>query len=86
VVATKAIPELMRTPKLLTPLFAASYADKFSQPTYVLLQNGLNVEVDLYNALKELGKGDPSIISTALWIGTNLLAPNVVQHNDFVRS
>ena len=85
VVATKAIPELMRTPKLLAPLLAARYADKFSQPTYVLLQNGLNVEVDLYNALKELGKGDPSIISTALGIGTNLLAPNVVQHNDFVR-
>ena len=85
VVATKAIPELMRTPKLLAPLLAARYADEFSQPTYVLFQNGLNVEVDLYNALKELGKGDPSIISTALGIGTNLLAPNVVQHNDFVR-
>lgn len=85
VVTTKAIPELMRTPKLLAPLLAARYTDQFSQPTYVLLQNGLNVEVDLYNALKELGNGDPSIISTALGIGTNLLAPNVVQHNDFDR-
>ena len=48
------------------------------------MQNGLNVEVDLYNALKEAGVDNPKILSTAVWIGTNLLAPNVVQHSDFV--
>ena len=48
------------------------------------MQNGLNVEVDLYNALKAAGIDNPKILSTAVWIGTNLLAPNVVQHNDFV--
>jgi 2-dehydropantoate 2-reductase len=48
------------------------------------MQNGLNVEVDLYNALKTAGIDNPKILSTAVWIGTNLLAPNVVQHNDFV--
>ena len=83
-VATKAIPELIRTSKILEPLQSQDYTARFSQPTYVLLQNGLNVEVDLYNSLKALGKGEPSIISTAVWIGTNLLAPNVVEHNEFV--
>ena len=56
------MPELMRTPNMLAPLLAARYADKFSQFTHVLLQNSLNVKVDFHNALKELGKGDPSII------------------------
>lgn len=83
-VATKAIPELIQTSKILEPLRSQDYVARFSQPTYVFLQNGLNVEVDLYNSLKALGRGEPSIISTALWIGTNLLAPNVVEHNDFV--
>ncbi|KIM41423.1 hypothetical protein M413DRAFT_27779 [Hebeloma cylindrosporum] len=83
-VATKAIPELFQTSKILEPLRSQDYVARFSQPTYVLLQNGLNVEVDLYNSLKALG-GEPSIISTAVWIGTNLLAPNVVEHSDFDR-
>lgn len=83
-ITTKAVPELTRTPTILSPLLSTPYTDKFSQPTYVLLQNGLNVEIDLYEALNKLGKGSPSIISTALYIGTNLLAPNVVEHNDFV--
>jgi 2-dehydropantoate 2-reductase len=83
-VATKAIPELVQTSELLEPLRSLDYVARFSQPTYVLLQNGLNVEVDLYNSLKALGRGEPSIISTAVWIATNLLAPNVVEHSDFV--
>ncbi|KAG6865175.1 hypothetical protein C0991_004723 [Blastosporella zonata] len=74
-VTTKAIPERTSTPSILKPLISAPYP----QPTYVLLQNGLNVETDLYHAIKELGK-EPSIISTALWINTNLLEPNVVEH------
>jgi len=49
------------------------------------MQNGLNVEVDLYNALKTASIDNPKILSTAVWIGTNLLAPNVVQHNSFDR-
>lgn len=82
--ATKAIPELTRTPRLLESLLSTPYTDKFEQPTYVLLQNGLNVEVDLYNAAKGLGQGIPKIVSAAVWIGTNLAAPNVVKHGDFV--
>ena len=83
-VATKAIPELIQTSKILEPLHSLDYVTRFSQPTYVLLQNGLNVEVDLYNSLKTLGRSEPNIISTAVWIATNLLAPNVVEHSDFV--
>jgi len=49
------------------------------------MQNGLNVEVDLYNALITAGIDNPKILSTAVWIGTNLLEPNVVHHNDFDR-
>ncbi|KAG6917737.1 hypothetical protein DXG01_001273 [Tephrocybe rancida] len=78
-VATKAIPERTSTPSILKPLLSAPYAEQYPQPTYVLLQNGLNVEVDLYHAIKQLGK-EPSIISTALRINTNLLKPNVVEH------
>jgi 2-dehydropantoate 2-reductase len=83
-VAAKAIPERLTTPSMLNPLLSSPYADMHPQPTYVLLQNGLNVEVDLYHSLMELGKGEPSIVSTAVWIGTNLLEPNVVEHNDYV--
>jgi 2-dehydropantoate 2-reductase len=83
-VTTKAIPERLTTPALLKPLLSAPYVDAHPQPTYVLLQNGLNVEIDLYHSIKELGKGEPSIVSTALWIGANLLGPSVVEHNNFV--
>ena len=83
-VTTKAIPELFKTSQILQPLFSPAYIERFAQPTYVLMQNGLNVEVDLYNALNASGIDKPKILSTAVWIGTNLLAPNVVQHNDFV--
>jgi len=84
VVATKAVPDLIQTSKILEPLLSQDYVACFSQPTYVLLQNCLNVEVDLYNSLRVLGRGGPSIICTAVWILTNLLAPNVVEHNDYV--
>ncbi|KAI0351287.1 6-phosphogluconate dehydrogenase C-terminal domain-like protein [Trametes cingulata] len=85
-VANKAIPEIQRTPALLRPLLSPPYADAHPQPTYVLFQNGLNVEVDLYEALKKLRPDEePRIISTAVWIGTNLLEKNVVEHNEFDR-
>lgn len=40
VVATKAVPDLITTPTLLAPLLTPPYSDKYSQPVYVLLQNG----------------------------------------------
>jgi len=82
-VTTKAVPEVTKTSDILRPLLSVPYADHHPQPAYVLVQNGLNVEHDLYDALLKLGKGSPSIISTALYIGANLLAPNVVEHNHF---
>lgn len=85
-VTTKAVPELLKTSVLLTPLLTSSYCDKYPQPVYVLLQNGLNVEKDLYAAIKKLDKGDPKIVSAAVYIGTNLIQSNVVEHSDFVSS
>lgn len=86
VVTTKAIPDLYRTPQILAPLLAPGYSGKYPQPTYVLFQNGLNVEVDLFNAIKALGKGDPKIIGMAVYIATNLLDDNVVEHSHYVCS
>ena len=86
VLATKAIPELQTTPSLLSPLLSPPYSDAHPQPTYVLLQNGLNVEIALYNALIRLQpQKEPRIISTAVWIGTGLVDKNTVEHNEFVR-
>lgn len=85
VLTTKAIPEVTKTSKILEPFLTKGYNEDFKQPTYVIMQNGLNVEVDLYNAIKALNKGEPKIISTAVYIGANLLQPNLVEHNDFVR-
>ncbi|KAL4246194.1 hypothetical protein ABKN59_009275 [Abortiporus biennis] len=85
-VTTKAIPEILRTPHLLAPLLTASYVEKYGLPTFVLLQNGLNIEVDLYNALKALRPAEePKLISAALYIYTKLIDSNVVEHTDFDR-
>ncbi|KAI0652932.1 6-phosphogluconate dehydrogenase C-terminal domain-like protein [Cubamyces menziesii] len=84
--STKAIPEIQRTPALLRPLLSPPYSNLHPQPTYVLFQNGLNVEVDLYDALRRLRPDEePRIISTAVWIGTGLLDKNVVEHGEFDR-
>lgn len=84
-VTTKAIPELTRTTDVLRPLLSSPYADSYPQPTYVVVQNGLNVEKDLYDALVKLGKGAPSIVGTALYILANSLGANIVEHDSFDR-
>ena len=50
------------------------------------MNDRLDIEVDLYNALKASGIDKPKILMIEVWIGTNLLAPNVAQYhdNDFV--
>ncbi|KIJ63666.1 hypothetical protein HYDPIDRAFT_92387 [Hydnomerulius pinastri MD-312] len=85
VLTTKAVPEVMKTPSVLAALLSAPYTDKYTQPTYVLLQNGMGVERDLYTSIKGLAQGDPRIISTVVWIGTNLASKNKVVHNHFDR-
>ncbi|KAG9226741.1 hypothetical protein CCMSSC00406_0008441 [Pleurotus cornucopiae] len=82
VVTTKAVPELRLTPEILSPLLSPEYTNKFAQPTYLLLQNGLNAEKDLYTAIRKLNQGKPSIVGAALYVGTNLAAPNVVVTNN----
>jgi len=82
-VATKALPEITSTAELLAPLLDPSY--KFSQPIYILLQNGLGIENDLHSAAIKLNKGTPRILHGGVWIGTNLVAPNVVVHGNFDR-
>jgi hypothetical protein len=83
IVTTKAIPDIIPTPSLLAPLLSPD--SPYPLPSFLILQNGLFVERDLYEAIKQLGKGEPTIISTALWIGTNLLEGNVVDHTLAVR-
>jgi hypothetical protein len=57
------------------------------QPTYVILQNGLAGEKDLYTHFRAQGisveeKGI-NILGTAVYIGTNIVNDEIV-HNDFV--
>lgn len=84
IVTTKAIPDVMRTPQLLAPLLTPEYVAKYDQPIYVILQNGLNVEVDLFAAVKALGK-QPRMLGSALYINANQLKGDLVEHSDFVR-
>ncbi|OCB89458.1 6-phosphogluconate dehydrogenase C-terminal domain-like protein [Sanghuangporus baumii] len=80
VLATKALPEIAPTSSILSPLLSPKYMHP--QPAYVLFQNGLGIENDLYNAASKLVRdGKPRILSCTLHIGTNLLSDNVVQHN-----
>ncbi|KIL66020.1 hypothetical protein M378DRAFT_161232 [Amanita muscaria Koide BX008] len=79
-IASKAVPELTKTPEILAPFLRAPYADKYPQPTYVLLQNGLEVEKDLYKAIVNLDKGEPRVVGTSMHIGANLSKPNEVVH------
>ncbi|CAL1709621.1 unnamed protein product [Somion occarium] len=85
-VTTKTVPEVQTTPQLLAPLLSPPYTDKFPVPVFVLLQNGLNIHLELFQTLKKLRPfEDPKIISGSLWIGTRLAAKNVVEHSYFDR-
>ncbi|KZP14139.1 ApbA-domain-containing protein [Athelia psychrophila] len=81
IVTTKAIPDVIRTPQLLAAILTPEYIKKYEQPVYVFLQNGLNVEMDLFAALKALGKA-PKILGSALYINANQFQGNVVEHSD----
>lgn len=83
VVTTKALPEMNPTSRILRPFLEPNYSHP--QPTYVLIQNGLGVEKDLYNALIQLNRGVPRIFNTSLFIYTNLSTDNLVEHGELVR-
>lgn len=84
IITTKSVPEVVKTSTILAPLLSPEYTSKFPQPAYAFVQNGLNVEVDTYHALKALGQEKPRIIGCAVYVLTNLLAPNTVEHADLV--
>ena len=81
IVSTKAVPEVMTTPQLLGLLLTERY--QHSQPAYVLLQNGLGIEGNLYQALKAR-EANPIVITCALYITTNITVDGNVSHGSFV--
>ncbi|EIN10485.1 6-phosphogluconate dehydrogenase C-terminal domain-like protein [Punctularia strigosozonata HHB-11173 SS5] len=86
VIATKAIPEVQTVAQLVAPLLSPEYTRSHPQPVFVLLQNGLNVERDLYEALQGVKCADgqpwqPKIISAAVYVAVNLIGRNTIQHN-----
>ncbi|KAG5645155.1 hypothetical protein DXG03_006779 [Asterophora parasitica] len=86
-VTTKAIPERVTTPAILKPLISSPYADKHPQPTYVFLQNGLNIEADLYHNITRLDahilEGIGQILSAG---GTELTIVGEVQRLKFAKN
>ncbi|KAI5893527.1 6-phosphogluconate dehydrogenase C-terminal domain-like protein [Schizophyllum commune H4-8] len=84
-IAAKCVPEVLPNSKLVAPLLADDYTSRFAQPIYVLLQNGWNFERELYDRLKGLGRGEPRIVSAALYIWTNMQGANVVRHSALER-
>ncbi|KAG9018841.1 hypothetical protein FRB90_009128 [Tulasnella sp. 427] len=81
VITTKAIPELYPTSEIVAPLHSENY--KYPQPIYVLMQNGLGVERNLYAALQtqEITKS-AAIVTGSILIMTNMIGDTVV-HGDF---
>ncbi|KAF8875274.1 ketopantoate reductase PanE/ApbA-domain-containing protein [Mucidula mucida] len=78
VVVTKCLPDVFKTSELLEPLIHAPFKD---QPIYVLVQNGLGIETDLYQAVKHAGH-QPRIISVAMFVLANQIGPNIIQLGD----
>lgn len=82
---TKCIPEQTPTTKLVASFLSAPYVDQHPQPTYVFMQNGINIEAGLYKKLKELQPNkEPKIISAIMWIGADSLNATTVEHENMV--
>ncbi|KAF9017352.1 6-phosphogluconate dehydrogenase C-terminal domain-like protein [Hymenopellis radicata] len=79
--ATKCVPEILTTPKLLEPLLTS----QFEQPTYVLLQNGLGIEKDLYEHGLNVLKKPLNIVNTAIYLFASQEGPNTVAVDDAER-
>ncbi|KAL0067443.1 hypothetical protein AAF712_005430 [Marasmius tenuissimus] len=89
-VATKVVPEVITTEKMLAPLLTKSYVEQWGQPIYVLLQNGMGVERGLYGAIRgveeEVSRTESSsaqpvrIVSACVYCMGNLIAPDTVEY------
>uniref|UniRef100_A0A0W0FFA8 2-dehydropantoate 2-reductase n=1 Tax=Moniliophthora roreri TaxID=221103 RepID=A0A0W0FFA8_MONRR len=93
-VATKVVPEILTTEKMLAPILTQSYTEKFGQPVYILLQNGIGVEKGLATEIadveREVSKGSgrgqvfdekrPRIVSTCVYCMGNLIQPDMVEY------
>lgn len=72
------MPDVSPTSKLLAPLIGSTYPHP--QPTYVLLQNGMGVEKDLYANLLSAMSTPPRIITCAVFV-TAQADGNVINNN-----
>ncbi|KAK7053057.1 hypothetical protein VNI00_004378 [Paramarasmius palmivorus] len=93
-VSTKVIPEILPTEKILAPILSKSYTEKYGQPVYVLLQNGIGIEKGLAIAVENVAgqvaedpestqvfdDKKPRIVSACLYYLGNLIKPDVVEY------
>lgn len=86
-ITTKALPDITPTPQILAPLLTTEYAKQYGAPTFVILQNGLGVEKDLYSAVQSAWPSSkPQILSAAVYIQANLIGGrDVVEQGPFDR-
>ncbi|KAG8711626.1 hypothetical protein FRC11_002297 [Ceratobasidium sp. 423] len=83
-ITTKALPDIAPTPQILAPLLSEEYSKRYPSPTFVLLQNGLGVEKDLYAAIESSWKAKPRVLSAAVYIQANLVGDrDVVEQGPF---
>ncbi|KAJ1300943.1 hypothetical protein OPQ81_003369 [Rhizoctonia solani] len=83
-ITTKALPDIAPTPQILAPLLDEDYSKKYPCPTFVVLQNGLGVEKDLYTAIESSWKTKPRVLSAAVYIQANLIGGrDVVEQGPF---
>ncbi|CAE6485742.1 unnamed protein product [Rhizoctonia solani] len=83
-ITTKALPDVNPTPEILAPLLTEEYSKHYPPPTFVILQNGLGVEKDLYATIESCWKAEPRVLSAAVYIQANLVGDrDVVEQGPF---
>ncbi|KAF8688418.1 6-phosphogluconate dehydrogenase C-terminal domain-like protein, partial [Rhizoctonia solani] len=83
-IATKALPDVNPTPRILAPLLTEEYYKKYPSPTFVILQNGLGVEKELYVVVESSWKAKPQVLSAAVYIQANLIGGrDIVEQGPF---
>ncbi|EJD41541.1 6-phosphogluconate dehydrogenase C-terminal domain-like protein [Auricularia subglabra TFB-10046 SS5] len=78
VLATKALPDVgPSNSEILEPLLSPS-TYPFPQPVYVLMQNGIGVEKDLFESVSLATSGHPKVILASLYIMVNVVDGQVI--------